>query len=62
VEIVSDPRAKSPDRAEARRLVNVLLERRVLSSEGHVLKIRPPLVFSRSDVDWFCSALREALD
>ncbi|MDZ4266995.1 MAG: aminotransferase class III-fold pyridoxal phosphate-dependent enzyme, partial [Mycobacterium sp.] len=65
VEIVTDPGAKTPDRAEARRLVNALRDRRVLisvcGSEGHVLKIRPPLVFSRSDVDWFCSAFADAL-
>ncbi|HEY9265790.1 MAG TPA: aminotransferase class III-fold pyridoxal phosphate-dependent enzyme, partial [Mycobacterium sp.] len=65
VEIVSDPDAKTPDRAEARRLVNALRDRRVLisvcGSDGHVLKIRPPLVFSRSDVDWFCSAFADVL-
>ncbi|OBA85709.1 4-aminobutyrate aminotransferase [Mycobacteriaceae bacterium 1482268.1] len=65
VEIVSDPETKEPDRAEARRLVNALRERRVLISvcghDGHVLKIRPPLVFSMSDVDWFCSAFTDAL-
>ena len=65
VEIVSDPDAKTPDRAEARRLVNALRDRRVLisvcGSDGHVLKIRPPLVFSRADVDWFCSAFADAL-
>ena len=65
VEIVSDPQARTPDRAQARRLVNALRERRVLisvcGSEGHVLKIRPPLVFSAADVDWFCSAFTDAL-
>jgi 4-aminobutyrate aminotransferase-like enzyme len=65
VEIVSDPQTKEPDRAEARRLVNALRDRRVLISvcghDGNVLKIRPPLVFSLSDVDWFCSALTDAL-
>ncbi|MGB3354895.1 MAG: aspartate aminotransferase family protein [Mycobacterium sp.] len=65
VEIVGDPQSKTPDRAMARRLVNALRERRVLisvcGSEGHVLKIRPPLVFSATDVDWFCSAFTDAL-
>ncbi|CAA0101554.1 Isoleucine 2-epimerase [Mycolicibacterium vanbaalenii] len=65
VEIVSDPRARTPDRAEAISLVNALRERRVLISvcgtQGHVLKIRPPLVFSQNDVDWFCSAFADAL-
>jgi 4-aminobutyrate aminotransferase-like enzyme len=65
VEVVRDPDTKDPDRAEARRLVNALRERQVLISvcghDGNVLKIRPPLVFSESDVDWFCSAFTAAL-
>jgi 4-aminobutyrate aminotransferase-like enzyme len=65
VEVVSDPDTKEPDRAEARRLVNAMRERQVLISvcghDGNVLKIRPPLVFSVSDVDWFCSAFTAAL-
>jgi 4-aminobutyrate aminotransferase-like enzyme len=40
-------------------------ERRVLISvcghDGNVLKIRPPLVFSMSDVDWFCTEFEAAL-
>ncbi|MBX7431107.1 aspartate aminotransferase family protein [Mycobacterium sp. Y57] len=62
---ISDPETGTPDRTTARRLVNELRERRVLisvcGSEGQVLKIRPPLVFSPSDVDWFCSALTDVL-
>lgn len=65
VEIVGDGEARTPDRATARHLVNALRDRRVLisvcGSDGHVLKIRPPLVFSSSDVDWFCSAFVDAL-
>lgn len=65
VEVVRDPETKEPDRAEARRLVNAMRERHVLISvcghDGNVLKIRPPLVFSASDVDWFCSAFTETL-
>jgi 4-aminobutyrate aminotransferase-like enzyme len=65
VEVVSDPNTKKPDRAGARRLVNALRERRVLISvcghDGNVLKIRPPLVFSMADVDWFVSAFTDAL-
>jgi 4-aminobutyrate aminotransferase-like enzyme len=48
-----------PDRRGARAVVNAMRERRVLISvcgrHGNVLKIRPPLVFSASDVDWFCT-------
>jgi 4-aminobutyrate aminotransferase-like enzyme len=65
VEVVADPDTKKPDRAGARRLVNALRERRVLISvcghDGNVLKIRPPLVFSMADVDWFVSAFTDAL-
>jgi 4-aminobutyrate aminotransferase-like enzyme len=66
VEIVTDAAAKTPDRAGARWLVNALRERRVLISvcgtTGHVLKIRPPLVFSMADVDWFCTEFAAVLD
>src|SRR5690349_13089368 len=65
VEIVSDAETKAPDRAGAKALVNAMRERRVLISvcghDGNVLKIRPPLVFSSSDVDWFCSEFTAAL-
>ena len=54
-----------PDRAGARAVVNAMRERRVLISvcghHGNVLKIRPPLVFSSSDVDWFCTEFASAL-
>jgi 4-aminobutyrate aminotransferase-like enzyme len=57
VEMVSQ--TGEPDRAGARAVVNAMRERRVLISvcghHGNVLKIRPPLVFSGSDVDWFCT-------
>jgi 4-aminobutyrate aminotransferase-like enzyme len=65
VEIVGDAEGKVPDRAGAKALVNAMRERRVLISvcghDGNVLKIRPPLVFSMSDVDWFCSEFTAAL-
>ncbi len=65
VEVVSDVQRTTPDRAGARRLVNALRERNVLISvcghDGNVLKIRPPLVFSMADVDWFCTEFEAAL-
>ena len=65
VEVVSDRDTKTADRAGARRLVNALRERHVLISvcghDGNVLKIRPPLVFSMSDVDWFCTEFAASL-
>jgi 4-aminobutyrate aminotransferase-like enzyme len=63
VEVISE--AGAPDRAGARALVNAMRERRVLISvcgrDGNVLKIRPPLVFSTSDVDWFCAEFAAVL-
>lgn len=57
VEMISE--TGDSDRAGARQMVNAMRERRVLISvcghDGNVLKIRPPLVFSDSDVDWFCT-------
>ncbi|TEA02608.1 aspartate aminotransferase family protein [Mycobacteroides salmoniphilum] len=65
IEIVVDPGSRTPDRAGALRIVNALRNRRVLVSvcgqDGNVLKVRPPLVFSRSDVDWFCTEFEDVL-
>ncbi|MCW2653568.1 MAG: 4-aminobutyrate aminotransferase [Mycobacterium sp.] len=65
VDVVRVAEAKAPNRAGARALVNALRERRVLISvcghDGNVLKIRPPLVFSMSDVDWFCTEFAAVL-
>ena len=64
VEMVHDGEAQTPDREGARALVNAMRERHVLISvcghDGNVLKIRPPLVFSLSDVDWFCTEFEAA--
>ncbi|MFE3839306.1 aspartate aminotransferase family protein [Pseudogemmobacter sonorensis] len=53
VEIVSDPVAKTPDAMTATRIINGLRDENVLISgcarAANVLKIRPPLVFSRKD-------------
>lgn len=59
VDIVTPEGAPDPDRTL--RIVNALREARVLISatgpKAHVLKIRPPLVFSRENVDYFCDKL-----
>lgn len=63
VEMIDESGA--PDRAGAREFVNAMRERRVLISvcgrDGNVLKIRPPLVFSSTDVDWFCTEFAATL-
>lgn len=62
---VVKPGTTNPDYASAVRIIEEMRERHVLTSlcgpYGNVLKIRPPLVFSMSDVDWFISALRDTL-
>ena len=65
VEVVTDLETALPNRAAAHDLVNAMRDRRVLisvcGSDGNVLKIRPPLVFSMADVDWLCTEFGAAL-
>jgi 4-aminobutyrate aminotransferase-like enzyme len=64
VEIVSQSTAQTSDVLTA-RIVNGLRERRVLISatgpHANVLKIRPPLVFSKDDADILTQALDDVL-
>jgi 4-aminobutyrate aminotransferase-like enzyme len=64
VEIVSQSAAQTSDVLTA-RIVNGLRERRVLISatgpRANVLKIRPPLVFSKGDADILTQALADVL-
>lgn len=56
VEMVTDD-ILSPDTDRTNRIVNALREARILISatgpRGNILKIRPPLVFSKANVDMF---------
>jgi len=65
VEIVADPAAKSPDATLTTRIVNGLRERHILISasgpRANVLKIRPPLVFSRENADMLVDGLADVL-
>jgi 4-aminobutyrate aminotransferase-like enzyme len=65
VEIVSDRGSRTPDAAATTKLVNGLRRKRVLISaagpNANVLKVRPPIVFSKSNVDHFIGALDEVL-
>jgi 4-aminobutyrate aminotransferase-like enzyme len=65
VEIVSDRATKTADAALTTRIVNGLRQRRVLISasgpNANILKIRPPLVFSRENADMLVGALDEVL-
>jgi 4-aminobutyrate aminotransferase-like enzyme len=62
VELVRDAETRAPAPELASQLVNTLRERRILISttglHGNVLKIRPPLVFSKKHAD----VLLEAID
>ena len=61
VELVLDRTTKVAATAQTARVVNGLRERRVLISaagpHANILKIRPPLVFSKANADQFVAAL-----
>ena len=65
VELVRDRATLEPAAAETKRVVNGLRDRGVLvSTDGHrgnVLKLRPPMVFSKSNVDLLLERLNEVL-
>jgi 4-aminobutyrate aminotransferase-like enzyme len=65
MELVEDQEARRPNSAFTSRVVNGLRERHVLISasgpHGHVLKIRPPLPFSRENADQFLVTLSQVL-
>ena len=65
VEIVKDREARTPDRIAARAIVENLKERQILLStdgpDDNVLKIKPPLVFSRDNAAEFLDKLAEVL-
>ncbi|MFW5331704.1 aspartate aminotransferase family protein [Hydrogenophaga sp. ZJX-1] len=65
VELVDDRSTRTPAAADAARVVNGLRERQVLLSatgeHANVLKIRPPLVFTREHADLLVQRLDEVL-
>jgi 4-aminobutyrate aminotransferase-like enzyme len=65
VEIVVPGGRKTPDPAAARRIAGRLKDRGFLTSNagafGNVVKIRPPLVFSRGDAEAFLAAFDETI-
>jgi 4-aminobutyrate aminotransferase-like enzyme len=65
VELVADRRSKSPATAETKRVVNRMRELGVLISRigmhDNILKIRPPMPFSRQHADLLVDTLDEAL-
>lgn len=65
VDLVRNSGSKEPAVTEARHLVNQLRRSGILLSRmgefDNVLKIRPPLVFSRADADELLAGIRQAL-
>ena len=66
VEIVRDGSTREPGEGEARRIREFLRENGVLLGTAgplnNVIKIRPPLVFSRADADLLLGKLEQALE
>jgi 4-aminobutyrate aminotransferase / (S)-3-amino-2-methylpropionate transaminase / 5-aminovalerate transaminase len=66
VELVSDRVAKTPDPARASRAQAAMLDRGFLVGvggyHGNVLRIQPPLVIDRADLDRAIDALADVLD
>jgi len=66
LEWVTDRQSKMPDVAGAERMVNALKDKGFLISNAgaydNVLKLRPPLVFSKDDAEAFVQAFEATLD
>ncbi|MBD8164980.1 aspartate aminotransferase family protein [Erwinia persicina] len=64
-ELVKDKSSKIPDKQLALDVTEMLRENHVLTSvagpHGNVLKLRPPLAFQESDIDWLVGALDKSL-
>ncbi len=65
LDLVRDRRTKAPAEAECKQLVNEMRRRGVLISRigphGNVLKMRPPMVFSRDNTALLLETLEDAL-
>jgi 4-aminobutyrate aminotransferase-like enzyme len=65
VELVSDRKAKTPATAQTKKLVNLMRERGVLISRigthDNILKIRPPMQFSKENADLLVDTLDQVM-
>jgi len=65
VEMVVDRDTREPARSLAPKIVNELRERRILVGstgvDDNILKLRPPMVFSKADADIFLQSFDEVL-
>lgn len=66
IEWVSDSATKAADPKAAKHMADLLMQKGVLVSnagqQGNVLKIRPPLVFNKSDADYFLNIFTDVLN
>lgn len=66
IELVTDREAKTPSAARAAKVVNGLRDRGVLVGaigvHENILKLRPPMVFTRENADFFLGRLDEVLE
>lgn len=64
-ELVTDKASKTPNKPLALDVTEMLRDNHVLTSVagpyGNVLKLRPPLAFQESDIDWLVGALDKSL-
>ena len=60
------PGTKDPGQQAALDILETLRDNHILTSVcgryGNILKLRPPLVFSESDVDWFMDGFTKTLE
>ena len=65
IDLVSDRKAKTPAAAEAKQVVNRMRHKGILMSKigehDNVLKLRPPLCFSKENADLLITTLDDAL-
>jgi 4-aminobutyrate aminotransferase-like enzyme len=66
VELVSDREARTPAKDLAANVVNTLRSRGILigsiGPHDNILKLRPPMVFSQENADFFLGVLDDVLD
>jgi 4-aminobutyrate aminotransferase-like enzyme len=65
VELVADRKTKAPATAQTKRLVNLMREHGVLISRigvhDNILKIRPPMPFSKQNADLLVDTLDQVM-
>lgn len=64
-EFVKNDGNKTPDKNMALNVIEMLRDEHILTSVighyGNILKLRPPMVFSENDIDWFATSLDKCI-